>query len=262
MKNYLKLGLAGLMLANNAVFSYAPAEGWYVGLTGVGSYVPDLDFTVPHATVNQMNNRLISNGFLPLVSHPVGKIDYSFGGGGALQLGYRYCGFRFEGELLLNYNPYNEILIGGIPFKKKQYILNPSGPAPILFPFSMSGHSQLGAGIFNVYYDFYNLQSDDITWIPYAGLGIGYASVRNQFTINYNFINPTTGLNNFTSVFRLRSNTSSPIGQAILGVSYVLDDTFSVGLDYRYMSTKELSNFNERLTMHTVNLNFNYWFNA
>ncbi|KTD06850.1 outer membrane protein [Legionella jamestowniensis] len=253
MKNRFSFGLAGLVMASNCAFSATPSEGWYAGLMGTLSYTPSLDFTLSTSSFNALNSALIFIGNPPLLS-PAGEIDYSVGGGGGGQLGYRYCGFRFEGQLLFNYSPYDTLKVGGYSIGKNQNTALP-------FPFSalsMSGSTSLGAALFNVYYDFYSDDWDDISWVPYVGLGIGYGYIQNKLELDFN---TTPGLANPVIVkVDFKENTSTPVGQAIIGISYLFNDNFSMGLDYRYVTTKEINGFNERYSLHTLNLNFNYWF--
>ncbi|KTC81475.1 outer membrane protein [Legionella brunensis] len=256
MKNTLKFGLAGLIAASSSAFSAVPGDGWYAGLMGTLSHTPSMDFTISSTDFTTINSFLTSLGYAPLTS-TAGSVNYSsIGGGGGGQLGYRYCGFRFEGELFYNYNSYDDITLGG-------YTLNTSPNSTLAYPFSnlsISGNTTLGAALFNVYYDFYDMDWDDVSWMPYIGLGIGYGYVRNKVNLEFNSTN-SSGATVVTTLVDLSENTSTPVGQAILGVSYLFNDSFSMGLDYRYMTTRELSSFNERFTLHTLNLNFNYWFN-
>lgn len=263
MNNFIKLGIASLILTSSNSFSAIPAEGWYFGLFGEGSLPPSINFTanVPANLLNgipSINYFRILNG-LPILTNPVnGEIKYSFGGGAGGQIGYRYCGFRFEGELLFNYNTYKNITIGGLQFGKSQQVVN----GITIFPFSMSGHTALGALFFNAFYDFYNTQSNDVSWMPYIGLGIGIGHLSNSFVINYNYLNQATGLNAFTSLLSFSSSTSTPLAQGILGISYLLDDTFTVGMDFRHIESRQISSLNGRFALNTINFNFNYWFDT
>ncbi|WED41946.1 outer membrane protein [Legionella cardiaca] len=265
MKNTVKLGLVSLLAASSTAFSAMPSdEGWYAGLMGELSYAPNLDFSISQATYLNINSYLSSLGYSPLLT-PAGQIDYSkIGGGGGAQIGYRNCNFRFEGELLYNYNSYDSVSLGG-------YTLTNNVNAALVAPYSnltIDGNTTLGAALFNIYYDFYDQNWDDISWMPYVGLGIGYGYLQNKLQLNYNtYTTTSTGSTTTTTVtttniIDVKENTSTPVGQAILGVSYLFNDNFSMGLDYRYVTTKEISGFNDRFTIHTLNLNFNYWFNS
>lgn len=256
MKNLLKMSLVGL-LASSTAFSATPEDGWYAGLMGELSYAPSLDFRLSSTSFYNINTFLTFLGYPPLLS-PAGEVKYSHvGGGGGGQVGYRYCGFRFEGELLFNTSSYDKLSIGG-------YSLTDNTNAALAFPFSnltINGSTTLGAGLFNIYYDFYDMNGDDISWVPYVGLGIGYGYVQNKLSLDYN-TTPTATTVVSTTLVDFKENTSTPVGQAILGISYLFNDSFSMGLDYRYLTTREISGFNERLTLHTLNLNFNYWFDT
>ncbi|KTD06851.1 outer membrane protein [Legionella jamestowniensis] len=270
MKSFLKLTLAGFLTATTTTsFAYYPADGKYFGMFLTGSYVPTLDFVLSPTQYVALNNSMSANNFF-LVPQPQngiipsvpGDIKYQFGGGLGGQFGYRWCGFRFEGELFFNYNTYKTLDIDSFTFGKNQPTTTVGTATVITFPYSMSGHAQVLAGLFNVIYQFYNHEGRDVSWIPYVGAGIGYANIQNKWVININQINPSTGTYAYFPVLKVSDSESAPIGQAIVGVDYQMDDYFSVGVDYRYMTSKQLKNFSDRLVIHTLNFNFNYWMDA
>ncbi|ARG97130.1 outer membrane protein [Legionella micdadei] len=262
MKRSSQFALTSLFLANS-VFAATPSEGWYWGLMGGLSYTPSIDITGPNpvpfiAINNQINPNptpVVTNGvntyvtglsnyYFPGFTSMNGSLQYGVGGDFGIQLGYRICNFRAEGELLFNYAPLSMVKIGGVSIKKHVTLTD---------PLRLSGQSVVGAGLINGYYDFYD-EENDPTWVPYLGLGIGYAYVRNTitFTVPYLF-------KNLYSV-TVKGNESAPIGQAILGISYFASDDLSIGLDYRYITTRTISSINSRIQTNTLNLNFNYYF--
>ncbi|WED41947.1 outer membrane protein [Legionella cardiaca] len=271
MNKFLKLSFAGLVASSSAAFATIPPDGWYFGLFGLASYVPTTNFTLSSSQLDTLNSSIkkyneSSTNDVPFPTSGNGEIKYQFGGGIGGQFGYRYCGFRFEGEILWNYNTYKNITIGGLTFGKNQQTVTTqtsSGTVTtITNPYSMSGHDQLLGGLFNVLYEFYNHEAQDVSWMPYVGVGIGYANIKNDWIININQLNPNTGLFGFFPVLDVSAGDTTPIGQAILGIDYQMDDYFSVGMDYRYITSRQLQNSNDRLTFHTLNFNFNYWFNG
>ncbi|KTD21407.1 opacity protein-like surface antigen [Legionella lansingensis] len=261
MKTYIKLGLAGLLTASSSAFSVSPPDGWYAGLFGELNYTPKIDFTITTSSFFAINGFFSTFGIVPPLTSGIGEIDYSTGGGGGGHIGYRYCGWRFEGELLFNYSPYDKVTIGGVTLTKNTN-------SSLIFPFSnltIDGNTSLGAALFNVYYDFYDYDYDDVSFVPYVGLGIGYGYIQDKFELDFVSMGLTgaTGItttSNSTNIFTLKENTSTPVGQAIVGVSYLFNESFSAALDYRYVTTKKISNFNDRFTVHTLNLSFSYWF--
>jgi opacity protein-like surface antigen len=118
----------------------------------------------------------------------------------------------------------------------------------------VTGQTAVGAALINGYYDFYN-EDNDPTWIPYLGLGIGYSHVRNTVTFSVPYLFDEHF--NFTR----KVNKSTPIGQAIIGISYYYSDTTAFGLDYRYVTTRNIKQLGSKISTNTLNLNFNYWFN-
>lgn len=275
MKRSSQFALTSLFLANS-VFAATPSEGWYWGLMGGLSYTPSIDISgpnpLPFLQINQIINPnpvpVTSNSTfvsyvtgLPIVNraHPSlsyatvssaftptmnGSLEYKVGGNFGTQLGYRICNFRAEGELVFNYAPLSQVKIGGVSIKRHVTLTN---------PIRLSGQSVVGAGLINGYYDFYD-EENDPTWVPYLGLGIGYAYVRNSVTFSL----PYLYINSFS--LNVKGNESAPIGQAILGISYYASDDLSIGLDYRYITTRTISSINSRIQTNTLNLNFNYYF--
>ncbi|KTD19005.1 outer membrane protein [Legionella jordanis] len=283
MKQFLKLGLPALMLST-ASYAYFPADGWYTGGFLVGSFFPEQNFTLSNAQFATLASNIIlyDQTLLPVGTPPLplpnsgeGDIKYQFGGGIGWQFGYRWCGFRFEGELLYDYNTFKSINIGGVQFGKEmgtQPLTPTTGSVSstgntfiVTNPFSMSGHTQVIAGLFNVIYDFYNHEADDVSWFPYVGLGIGYANIQNQGVINFNSTTGTSlGSNGlyYTPVLQINGSSSSPLAQGILGVTYQADDYFSVFADYRYVTGRQLKSSDDRMSFNSFNIGFNYWMNA
>lgn len=271
MNKLYRFTLAGLLASSTIISATQATDGWYFGLFGTASYVPTADFVLSPSQLailqsNIINYNLFNSPNVPVPLTPNGEIKYQFGGGLGGQLGYRYCGFRFEGELLWDYNTYKNITVGGVSFGKNQQTVTTQFATgtvtTITNPYSMSGHVQLGAGFLNVLYDIYNHESQDITWMPYVGVGIGFANIKNNWVININQLNPNTGVFGFFPVLDVNASETTPVGQAIVGLDYQLDDYFSVGMDYRYIISKQLKNLDDRFAFHTLNFNFNYWFNA
>lgn len=273
MKRSSKFALASLLFTNS-VFAVTPSEGWYWGLMGGASYTPSLRISAPNPLpfidinnrVNVNSTPVIANSSLnnyvtglavintldPTLSYPTtafsnltsGTLEYRVGGNFSGHLGYRICNFRAEGELLFNYSPLSTVKVAGASISRHVSFTN---------PLRLGGQTVLGAGLINGYYDFYDEEMDP-TWVPYVGLGIGYSYLRNTVSYTLPYL--------YKQVFSLttKNNESSPVGQAILGISYYTSDDLSIGLDYRYITTKSLSDIHSRLQIHTINLNFNYFF--
>lgn len=295
MKYCSKMALLGLFYGSCS-FAAVPVDGWYGGLNLGG---------------NMMNKFSIvaDDPFNPLFNSVSATVKHSIGGNGGGQIGYRLCNFRFEGQLFLAYTPYNELDIAGLKIKKGSstikvsdtvYYTNPgstttvtsgttttttstggaSGSSTINTTIpnpkpNMSGQTIMGAAFFNVYYDFWD-EDNDPSFIPYVGLGIGYATVRNSLKYSFPFDGTTYGSYYGTTPFipgsmingrfvaaesyKYRINTSSPLGQGILGLSYYMSDYTSFGLDYRYILTAVSSKLGSRVNLNTLNLNVNFSF--
>ncbi|MBA2652866.1 MAG: outer membrane beta-barrel protein [Tatlockia sp.] len=282
MKKLNTLTLASLLFANCSAFSATPAEGWYAGITGGISLLNSLQLrplgtgeifhlngAVELAERNYRHNISLSSPLNPILSQPFlgprfspvgGSIRHSFGGNFAGQVGYRICNYRFEGELLLNYAPISKLDIGGVRISKD---FGDNGFV------KFSGKTLLGAGLFNFYYDFFD-EEEDPTWVPYLGLGIGLSHISNSAKVTVGTpplppcVNPFIALcliQPAAFTLNLDSSTSAPVGQGIIGVHYYTSDNFAIGLDYRYLSTNTIKTLNSRISINSINLNLNYWFN-
>ncbi|MGQ3890660.1 outer membrane protein [Legionella sp. CNM-4043-24] len=232
MNIYSKLGLTGLMLASGIASAYQPAQGWYAGLMGGFSYAPSTSFSISNPFV----------AFFPEFASIPAKLSYNVGGNAGAQLGYRCDKFRVEGELNYNFNSYDRLRIGYFTIGSSHNVQG----------LNLSGHSNMYAGFINGFFDIYDEENMDTTWVPYVGLGIGYARVQNSidfFIHNYQL--------NFLTA---KASSNEPIGQAILGLNYFLSDNTSLGWDFRYMSTRKLDYLNSRFEVVTGNLVFNYSF--
>ena len=282
MKKLSTLTVASLLFANYSAFAVTPADGWYAGITGGISSLNTIHLrALGLGQVMQLNNAatvefaqfqrtiLLSNPLnsqlniaaLPVFQSTGGSIKHSIGGDVAGQVGYRICNFRFEGELLLNFAPIKRIDIGGVSVTKS---FGTNGFV------KFSGKSVMGAGLINAFYDFYD-EEDDPTWIPYLGLGIGYSHISNTTKLTVGTptlppcINPLAPnlclIQPAAFTLTLDSTRSAPVGQGIIGVSYYTSDNVAIGLDYRYLSTNTIKTLNSRISVNSINVNFNYWFN-
>ena len=166
-------------------------------------------------------------------------------GGG--QLGYRCNKFRFEAEGLYNVNSIKGVVSPNLSLRIRHIRsgLNNGN--------NSKGSTSTVAGLGNVYYEFYDEDNSATTWVPYVGLGAGYASVTNGITL-YN--------RDGVKIERLRNSKAANgyIGQAILGINYFFSDFTSLGTDIRVLSVKNVSEFNNRMLIGTWNVVWNYTF--
>lgn len=236
--NYIsKLSFAGLLIASSSLFAVEPAMGWYGGLFVGPSMLSGSDVT-------------ITSPLAPfLVYNP--SIEYSILVNGGGQVGYRCNKFRFEGELLYDINNISKIT-GFIPL---------GGSGINLSSNNIKGETWILGGLFNAYYEFYDIDYSETRWVPYVGLGIGYAQINS--TLDYQFVSSPLPLN---PSYQVNSISNAPIGQGILGASYFFSDISSIGVDLRYFTTglniKNNINteFNSRVSGFSLNLVFNYTF--
>ncbi|WP_419420919.1 outer membrane protein [Legionella sp. D16C41] len=231
-----RLSIISTLLVSTTTFAADPDDGWYAGLLFGASFLNNIG-------VNFGNNFLFNTFGINLPNTTGPQVDYSIGGDIAGQVGYRWCGnYRFEGELYFNFNPIEKLQIPTLqPIRKHQNSLG----------YSLKGSTGLLAGFFNAYYDFYTPGSDS-NFVPYIGLGIGYAYFRTSVSLYY--------LGTYVGGSRFQDSTTTPIGQGILGASYFIDETLSIGLDFRYLTTRNISDLNGRVTLESINFLINFGF--
>lgn len=254
MKHSNKLLIATLLAGSMNSFAATPIEGWYGGFMIGGSFIPKLEFVT--------DNPFRSTYYYPHIGGVPNLNDvvtYHVGMDGGLQAGYRFCNFRFEGQILYSWNPIGTITINGNVFKRYQRMTGFDSRYLPYYP-SISGNTNLGAGLFNVFYDFYN-EDDDPSFIPYLGLGVGYGQTINRLSYSYPHdiftINPSPAVP-YSYTYKL--NKGTPIGQVILGAAYYYSDDVSYAIDYRYLTARTIKLIDSRIQNHSLNFVFNYSF--
>lgn len=231
---FTKSSLIGFMLASSSVFAVEPAMGWYAGFMLGASYSPSQDFIIYNS---------------PFFQGPhVADVSYNILGNFGGQFGYRCNKFRYEAELVYNRNKVKDITINGLTLNKD--------PTTVTFPGGnnrgrIKGNTSMAAAFFNAYYEFYDEDYAETSFVPYVGLGIGYANVKNNLTFETwieHQVNP-----NHTH-YRNSVSGSAPIGQAILGINYFFSDNVSLGTDFRYMKSKSINAFDSSVSIGTWNI--------
>jgi opacity protein-like surface antigen len=261
--SFSKYGIASLVFAAGSVFAADPAGGWYAGgMLGVTkAQGTNLSITNPYLLVAPvapvaLTMPPLAGLTLPIAGTVHGKLSYNLGANIAGQVGYRCNKIRYEGELLLNSNSYSKLVVGPYsitttPKAKKNSKFRtypPLGPVGL----RMKGTTSIFAGIFNAYYDFYDEDDSDTKFVPYLGLGIGYAYVQNTLDFYYDYvkINPKNN----------KASSTTPIAQGILGMDYFVSNTTSLGLDFRYYTTKKIKSFDAKASAASINFVVNYSF--
>lgn len=216
------LGLTSLFLAPGALYAINPVQGWYGGILLGVSYSPKMNIAVSP----------------PLLGLPTtANLSYSVFGDIAGEVGYRFCQYRAELELLFNNNPYNQLRYDTFT------ISSPKTSTDL----RMKGQTNTGAVMVNGFYDFLTF-GGTTSFVPYLGLGVGYAYISN--TAKFYFDNTLIPNTNYSKT------SSAPAAQGIIGLSYFLDDYTAFGLDYRYFSTKTVSPFTSRQVINSINIGF------
>lgn len=232
MKQITKLAMASLLIANAANVVASPMNGWYAGLMVGATLSPNIN--------NTFYNPYYS--FTPTVTgaNINSEIKYKSGINGGAQLGYRYCNFRFEGEFLYVHSKWKSWAFGNNFFNNTETLALPK----------LNAYTQFGAGIFNVYYEFYDPDSDPV-FAPYLGLGLGYGHGENRIRFERQ---------TWHTPVETKFTQKAPLGQIILGLAYYQTDYISYGLDYRFITTSTIKGFDARIKNNSINLSFNYTF--
>ncbi len=216
MKQLIKLGLLCSLIHSTSIFALNPVNGFYFGLFGEVSHGP---------SNSQVSFREDGERFDGTVAYS------SISGGGGLMLGYKYLGFRGEGEFLFNRISTGPVTVGSCTIQNAN-VSTPTGLCAGYDDFSgkglgYKGNSSATFGLFNAYWDFFN---DDPykNMFPYLGAGLGYSYVKN----GSEYVNTNTGYSHGSSI----AGTGIAY-QGIVGLGYHMDDFAWCAMDLRYLST-------------------------
>ncbi|MFI4918001.1 MAG: outer membrane protein [Legionellales bacterium] len=231
----LACGIISSMVLSTTSFALNPMQGPYAGVL----------VEISHGSTNYQT-QYINNG-----TTYSGAVDSNpIGGGGGANLGFRIQNFRIEAEALYNYNGTSSVTVGDCTIRSPK-TSTPSGTCPAALTnaaLGFNGSTTTMYGFVNGYYDFLTYGNDAIT-VPYLGIGLGGARVRNSV----NFVNTNTSASIGNSVYK----TSTAI-QGIMGLSFFIDDYAWLGIDYRYTSTYTVNNLNSaRVVLNAINFNLN-----
>lgn len=239
-----------------------PAQGPYGGVIIGGSYAFPISLGFNNNYVNYFTNNpfvidaaqkfpVINDFVNGLKLNPSAKITYSFMGLLGGQLGYRYENFRAEAQFLYNSNSYDTLNISTLKLTSRT-----SQPAYI------SGQSNVFGGFVNFYYDLLPPSNVEAQLAPFAGFGIGYIQIQNNFHLHVGTIEIPNPIPNTSETFF--PTASAPAGQLIGGLLYFLDDFSFFGLDCRVLSSANITNNSlatdyktYRYQLLSVNLSFN-----
>ncbi|KTD05538.1 outer membrane beta-barrel protein [Fluoribacter gormanii] len=239
MRQIIKFGFILGLVTSSSAFSAEPVQGLYLGLLGQVSHATNLDLNF---SLTQLPN-LGTIGTVQL--GPVG-------GGIGASLGYKIQNFRLEGEFLFNINNYGQLNAGSCTLISPA-VLGPEGTCPpevVDVGLGFNGYTIGLYGFFNAFYDF--MSSDpNVNFVPYLGVGVGGADLLNHAVFQSN--NQCISLGTCSPIVN-ESFDKSHFGfaaQGILGFNYYIDDFTTIGLDFRYVSTFNLSKNNS--TSSTTN---------
>ena len=248
MRQLIKLSFISGLIVNGYVFAADPVQGFYLGLQGEISHAPTNQFSF---TANQV----LYSGQITM--QPVGA-------GAGASIGYKIQKFRLEGELLVNTNSYNQAQIGSCTLISPN-LLGPRGSCPDFIRNNGLGFkgSTTGAyGLFNVFYDFLSSNPDNNV-VPYFGLGLGFAQLKNTVQIENNqYVNAGS----YIPIATKTTSTKTGVAlQGVLGVNFYIDDFVTIGMDYRYLSAAKSSNStttttsgNSQYAINTLNFVANF----
>lgn len=244
MKSALTLGLTSALLFSTSSYALDPIQGFYGGVFLGGNYTSPIKFNFTEKT----SNTVLING----------DLAYSMYGNGGGEIGYRMNQFRVETELFYNHSPYSSVTINGHRFKTRK---TGSG-------FRFKGQTNTAALMVNGIFDAFFV-GEDSDFVPYLGLGLGYARIQNSVKFFCNNVDVGTGsisINKDKSCTltpnpngpdsNLKSTASAGAAQAILGISYYMDDYTLFSFDVREFATRNVKQFNSKVQFTTFNIGF------
>ena len=254
MKQLIQLSIISSLLVSTPIFALDnPVEGFYLGILAGISHGPASDqITFPEP---------------PLPGSPTftGKVTYSsVGGFGGVALGYKLSHFRLEGEIFYNRFSTGPLLIGSCTLQSPK-VVGPTGVCPQGKDYddfekngeAYSGSSAATYGMINFYFDFFTPYQPSNA-VPYLGIGLGEARIRNFSNFIYTKeVLPSHGFN---------TTFTAPAVQGILGLSYFMDDFTWVGMDLRYNTTRSLHQVSDTIVadkkyaLTSLNFNVNFAF--
>ena len=255
MKKQLKGILFSLSLmtcVHSNTYAVDPTPGLYGGVIIGGSYMFPVTPYPNSEYINYLNNTYpdFTTNVPNVGTNSIGNLTYSFMGLVGGQLGYRYQNFRAEVEFMYNANNYDTLNVGNTK------IHSDSNDTVYI-----GGQANVLAGFLNFYYDLLPPASVEAQVAPFVGLGIGYASIQNNFQMNIDSQRVSNLIPGTNTQF-LPSSTA-PAGQLIAGLLYFLDDFSFFSLDCRVFSTANISqgapytNKDIRYQLISGNLSFN-----
>lgn len=224
-----------------------PEPAWYGGLIVGANYAANVPFTY----VNTSG-----------VVEP-GQLGHNIMGSIGGQIGYRWCdNYRAEAEFFFNNSPYSYLRLGDVTIHSPK-------TSPDL---RLKGKTDSGIGTFNIFYDIFGDFSSQV--VPYIGIGAGYAYLKSEINFYYNDTLVTAEeYDSIVGAVPTKRSKSGPVGQAIVGVSYYLDDFSYFALDGRYLVSAEQTIINQqerrasnevtaRYQLYSFNIVFNGAFDA
>ena len=195
----------------------AQAEGFYASLKGgmnlthdAGNTLsPDIGAIVPppptvDIDLNTTVDRSLGGAF-------IGAVGYGFGNG-----------LRVEGEIGYRMNGLDTITLDSVDLS----ITPPgvSGSIPIGLTTGLNGDTDVLSFMANLAYDF----DTDSGFRPYLGAGVGVALLFTDASLTVPILGDVSLVDDTAVAFAY---------QAMAGVDYALDESWSVGLEYRFFGT-------------------------
>lgn len=209
-----------------------PEPGWYGGLIAGANYAANVPF-----------DYLNTSGELQS-----GQLGYNIMGTIGGQIGVRFCdNYRIEAELFFNNSPYSYLRLGDTT-------IHAPNTSPNL---RLKGKTDSGIATANIFYDIFADFSSNV--VPYLGIGAGYAYVTNE--INFYFNDNLVTVNDYENIVSVtpgKKSRSGPVAQAIVGLSYYMDDFSYFALDARYLTSADQTILNQQVGQTSNEINARY----
>lgn len=239
------LGMSTALFTTVALSLPPTIPGPYFSLAATGSY--------PLLSTNITTAARPSNPSVPATSlefNSQGTLKQTGGGGGLIELGYKFPCFRVEGEFLYNYNQNSSLT-----FPDSQFTSNAYNNI-----YYLAGATQEYVGLLNFLYDFRSTAGSGNNLSPYLGVGIGYG----KFTTIVNFSvpqvqgGPTITRPAYLSGVKTSLYPTSPLVQGIVGLNLAMDSYMDFFLDFRYLAAASNKTYNASYQLATLNLGVSF----
>lgn len=286
--SWLRLPLILALFCTTNGYAQEMASGFYGELLATVSSLPSFHNLGTYRPTSIDLTGDPASPYGPIL-YQTARLKSQYGGGGGGAFGYRYNCFRLEGELIYNVNAAHELTYPATTTSSFLDVKNNSKTATSMNQPFLAGQTDEIFGFLNFYYDFIPSAKSETSLYPYLGAGLGYQKMQTvtKFKAKDWTVTPTSssqkidnvivsGVNGYsyppcpdgttTCVDGGISTTSryfhanQVVGQAIVGLGIEMDSYFNFFFDGRYILSRSLPEYNNKLQLYTFNLGVHFSF--